>query len=164
MVQTFQSFISLIIIMFACGGQRPTLGIFLSQSPPHLLLRQGLTLNLELTIMARPPGRVPGICLSLFPTAEVTQMWHHVWLITEHWGSELRPLQDACPVTTLPIEPSKPGGLLWGPIRTVFAMSCYTPTHFIGLLVIELNMRITFWKRTKIERFWPCPCVTISQK
>lgn len=90
-----------VYVCIACsqGDHKSVAGVFLSHSLSYFFLRQGLSLNLELTNSTRLTN--PRILLSLSPQL----MSHHSWhFLHGSWGSKLN--AEACGARTLPTEPS----------------------------------------------------------
>lgn len=135
-------------MVYACGGQQQCL----PQS--SLIFKRRSHTEPGAHYYGQPTWqRVPRICLSPCATVEFSQVWHHAWL--KQSTEDLSSGPHGCIVNVLPTEPPpKPQELLWGRIRIVLVKSCYTSIHFIKLVITELNVGITFWKRTKIGRFW----------
>lgn len=76
--------------MYAYGGQRLTLGVFLDYSP-HPLLRQGLPLSLELTdldlaSLGWPASSRDGSSCFYLASAGITGTATVTWLLKGSWG------------------------------------------------------------------------------
>lgn len=71
---------------FVCEGQRSMLSVFLTQSPPYFL-RKGISLNLELDVLAKPTAWGP----SIFPRLWVCPAKSGFYLGSGDPGSVLLP-------------------------------------------------------------------------
>lgn len=77
-------------VLCVCRGYRLTFNIFFCCSPP-LIWRQDLSLNLKLTVLAKPiDQKVPSIHQCLPLPCWVTSLWHRAWVLCRCWGCELR--------------------------------------------------------------------------